>query len=85
MKHLKKPAKRILYLLTKTNFKELRLLRNADGKSANTLESTLYILKGLIKKGLVARSEFGDGYYLTGEGKKVAKPIVDEIDEYKRW
>lgn len=85
MQFLKKATKRIIYTLTKKNFQELRSLRNGDGTTRNTLESTLKILRGLIKKGLVARSEFGDGYYLTEEGKKIAKPIIDEIDEYKRW
>lgn len=83
MQHLKKSAKRILYRLSNKNFKQLREFGQDQGKRHRN--SDYYILKRLIEKGLVARSEFGDGYYLTDEGKKVADKITQEIDEYKRW
>lgn len=87
MQHLKLNAKRIIYLLAKGK-RQLRdmggeLKKGRNGINQNVLD--LKILRRLIKKELVARSEFGDGYYLTDEGKKIAKSIVDEIDEYKRW
>ncbi len=87
MQHLKIPTKKILYLLAKKNFQQLRLLRNSDCSNgcSTKIKTTLKILRGLIKKGLVARSEFGDGYYLTEQGKIIVKPIVEEIDVYKRW
>ncbi len=88
MRKFEKPTKKILYLLASHNkSQQLRALRNSDGSNgcSTKIETTSQILRGLIKKGLVARSEFGDGYYLTEQGKIVVKPIVEEIDEYKRW
>jgi len=85
MAFLKKPAKKILYLLHKKTNRQLWEFSNGHGKEGKKLASD--ILTGLKKKGLVEMSKYSDGniYYLTDEGRKIAKKIVDEIDEYKRW
>ena len=68
---------------------ELREFRGSNGKQIDS--ANLKILRNLRKKGLVDMTEYMDGniYSLTEEGRKVAKPIVEEIDEiiaeYKRW
>ncbi len=88
MRKFEKPVKRILYLLaSRKSSQQLRELNNHESNNgcSTTLSATTQILRRLIEKGVVARSEFGDGYYLTDKGKEVAKSIVDEIDEYKRW
>lgn len=74
-----------MYLLFKKTNRTIREFSNGRGKDgSNAARQILFRLK---KKGLVAMTEYPDGniYYLTDEGDKVAKPIVDEIDEYKRW
>ena len=49
--------------------------------------ANLKLLRHMRGRGLVGMTEYPDGniYYLTDEGKKIAKPIAEEIDEYKTW
>lgn len=80
-----KRGKKILYLLFKKTNMELWEFRGSNGKKIDS--ANLKILRNLRKKGLVDLTEYVDGniYSLTDEGKKIAKPIVEEVDEYKRW
>ena len=84
-KHFKINAKRIIYLLFKKTNRNLWEFRN--GKGTESDHANIEILRRLKKKGFVEMTKYTDGsiYYLTDEGDKIAKPIVDEIDEYKRW
>jgi len=90
MTHLQKQAKIILYRLAKQmNQKFCHIGSCVENRSRtesekNSDKQTLIRLK---KKGLVGMTEYTDGniYYLTDEGEKMAKSIVEEIDEYKRW
>lgn len=84
MVKIRNSGKRILYRLGKRNFQKLSDLGSGLGRGSKGTRADLIVLKRLIKKGLVANSEF-DGYHLTPEGKKVAEKIVKEIDEHKRW
>lgn len=84
-KGYQKRGKQILYLLYKKTNRKLWEFRSGNG---NTIDhANLEILRNFKKKGLVAMTEYPDGniYYLTDEGDKVAKPIVEMVDEYKRW
>ncbi len=84
-KGLQNSGKRVVYLLFKKPNRKLWEFRNGKGKDAD--HANLEILRRLQKRGLVGMSYYTDGsiYYLTDEGDKIAKPIVKEIDEYKRW
>lgn len=84
-KHFKINSKRIIYLLFKKTNRKLWEFRNGAGSKAD--HGNLEILRRLRHKGLVDMTKYLDGniYYLTDEGKKVARPIVDEVDEYKGW
>ena len=83
---LKKSSKRIIYTLAKRfNLKLFELNFNENDKDN---KMTHYILKGLKKKGLIEVMVFPGGkdrYNLSELGVEVSKPIVKEIDEYKRW
>ncbi len=83
---LKLRAKRILYLMgTKVNWK-LYQFSFGEGRDGQVL--SMKVLSRLIKKGLVAKTVYEPGnnlYYLTDKGDKIAKAIVNEIDEYKTW
>jgi len=86
VKHTKKRAKRILYLLRKKVNCKLYELSLEEGKDGQRLAMT--VLGRLIKKGLVNVAEHPHGnnlYYLTEEGKRIADEIVKEVNEYKRW
>ena len=86
IQRLKQRAKRILYLLKKNTNCKLYEFSFGDGKEGQVL--SMKVLSGLIKKDLVAKTIYKHGhnqYYLTDNGEKIAKPIIDEIDEYKRW
>lgn len=84
-KSYQKNAKKILYMLYKKPNRELWEFSN--GRGGKGKEAAIKILRRFKKKGLVGMIENPDGnkYYLTEEGDKVAKPIVEEVDEYKRW
>lgn len=85
MNFLKKDAKRIVYLLFKKTNRTISEFRNGKGEIID--HANIEILRRLKKKGIVAMTQYPDGniYYLTDDGEKLAKPIVDEIDEFKRW
>jgi hypothetical protein len=82
---LRDSGKRVIYLLFKKTNRKLWEFRNGSGPKGD--HANIEILRRLKKKGLVGMANHSDGaiYYLTNEGDKIAKPIVDEIDEYKRW
>jgi uncharacterized protein YjhX (UPF0386 family) len=84
-KHFKLNSKKALYLLFKKTNRKLWEFRG--NKGAKIDHANLEILRRLKTKGLIDMTKFSDGniYYLTIEGKNVAKPIVNEVDEYKRW
>lgn len=95
---LKNEAKRILYLLGKSNRKliDFRVGGGLHRKFEQQDKKNHIILARLIKKGLVAQEKYplrgGENkfswqayYYLTDDGKKVAEKIAEEVDEHKRW
>lgn len=83
--HFKTQAKKILYMLYKKPNRELWEFSN--GRGGKGKEAAKKILQRFKKKGLVRMIENpgGNKYYLTDEGDKVAKPIVEVVDECKRW
>lgn len=88
--HFKKRVKRILYTLYQKSNRELWEFNFGDGKEGR--HKSLEILRRLIKKGLVGKIDYKSKdpnhackYYLTEEGKNVAKDIAKEVDEHKRW
>ncbi len=94
---LRKEAKKVLYLLSKSN-RKLADFRIGGGfkKSYEIQDRQSYkILMRLKKKGLVAQEKYQlhennkyscqAFYYLTNEGKRIAEGIAKEVDEYKSW
>ena len=83
---LKKEAKRIIYTLAKRfNLKAFELNFTENDIDNHTTNNILTRLK---KKGLIEVMVFPGGkdrYNLSELGVEVSKPIVKEIDEYKRW
>lgn len=95
---LRNEAKRILYLLSKSNRKliDFRVGGGLHRKFEQQDKQNHIILKRLIKKGLVGQEKYplrgGENkyswrayYYLTDDGKKVAEKIAEEVDEHKSW
>ena len=85
-------GRRIMYVMYKTPNRTLANfsfcgLRGAGSRGKLGRKGAYKILCRLRDKGLVGITEYSDGniYYLTEEGRKVAKPIVEEIDDYKQW
>ncbi len=90
-KGLQLSGKKLLYRLLKGNYLKCKSLSelasdaNYPSSRKNGRFNDLTTLRRLIKKGLVFRNKFEDGYHLTTEGRKVAEEIALEVDEYKRW
>jgi len=78
-------GRKILYMLYKKPNR--KLWEFSGGRGRKGTDAAIRILRRFKKKGLVRMIENpgGNKYYLTDEGDKVAKPIVEEVDEYKRW
>lgn len=95
---LRNEARRILYLLSKSNRKliDFRVGGGLHRKFEQQDKKNHIILMRLKKKGLVGQEKYplrgGENkfswqayYYLTDDGKEVAENIAEEVDEYKRW
>lgn len=90
MTYLKKESKVIMYRLAKKTNQTIRQISSCTENRSPTESERLsdkVVLARLKKKGLVGMTlySYGGLYFLTDEGEKTAKPIVEEIDEYKRW
>uniref|UniRef100_A0A6M3M8W3 Uncharacterized protein n=1 Tax=viral metagenome TaxID=1070528 RepID=A0A6M3M8W3_9ZZZZ len=88
--HIKKRVKRILYTLYQKTNRELWEFAFGEGREGQ--RRALEILNRLIKKGFVGKIAYkamdpnhACKYYLTEEGKNIAKDIAKEIDEHKSW